>query len=269
MWAVTDDEGVSVKEALESIGCLGQDEAPEIVAYAEIHIEQGRILEREGVTIGVVDQSWYTQKLLVSVVGEQSHTGATLLADRFDALPAAAEIVLATEQVVEKFDPEQIVTSIGKIAVLPNSPIVVPRQVDMTIDLRANLKEDVLEARRILKEKMAEIAARRGLTIEVRDFDIRDIQHYPVEGQELTEKAAADAGVSHMRMRTMAGHDSVVMNRIVPTSMIFIPSEGGISHCEREFTSDEDMVAGVDVLTAVVGRMVDGELDGVAPGESL
>lgn len=269
MWAVTDDKGITVKEALESIGCLGTDAPPEVAAYAEIHIEQGRILERESVKIGVVDQSWYTQKLLVKVIGEQSHTGATIMADRHDALPAAAEIILATEQVVENFDPEQIVTSIGKIAVQPNSPIVVPRQVDMTIDLRADLKEDVLEARRILKEKMAEIAQRRNLTIEATDFDIRDIQHYPVEGQELTEKAAADAGISHMRMRTMAGHDSVAMNRIVPAVMIFIPSEGGVSHCEREFTSDEDMVAGVDVFTYVLGRMVDGELDGVEPGESL
>lgn len=261
--ATTDPKGITVKEALEATGYLGQDTPPEIACYAELHIEQGRILERDCITIGAVDQSWYTQKLVVKVLGEQSHTGATIMADRHDALTAAAEIVLAAEKVVEHFDPEQIVTSVGKFDVLPNSPIVVPRQVDLVIDLRADLQADVEGARDILKAQIAEIAARRDLTIEAVDFDIRDIQHYPVEGMELTEKACANAGVSVRRMRTMAGHDSIVMNRIVPSVMVFVPSEGGVSHCEREFTSDEDLVTGLDVLTEIARGMVTGALDGV------
>ncbi len=263
----TDPKGITVREALSSTGYLGTDTPPKIASYAELHIEQGRVLEREGVTIGAVDQSWYTQKLLVKVLGEQSHTGATIMADRHDALCAAAEIVLLTEKVVEHFDPEQIVTSVGKFDVLPNSPIVVPRQVDLVIDLRADLQADVETARDILKEQIKELATRRKLTIEAKDFDIRDIQHYPIEGMELTEKASADAGVSVMRMRTMAGHDSVAMNRIVPAVMVFVPSIGGVSHCEREFTPDTDLVQGVAVLTGIVQRMVTGALEGVAPGE--
>ncbi|MCQ9351688.1 M20 family metallo-hydrolase [Corynebacterium sp. 153RC1] len=259
----TDPKGISVREALSDIGYLGSDTPPEIASYAELHIEQGRILERDGVTIGAVDQSWYTQKLVVKVCGEQSHTGATIMADRHDALTAAAEIVLAAEAVVERFDQEQIVTSVGKFDVLPNSPIVVPRQVDLVIDLRANLQADVEEARDVLKEQIQEIAQRRNLTIDAQDFDIRDIQHYPEAGIELTEKASANLGVSVQRMRTMAGHDSIVMNRIVPSVMVFIPSEGGISHCEREFTSDEDMLSGVDVLTEIAKEMVTGVLKDV------
>lgn len=261
--ATTDPKGITVRQALESTGYLGQDTPPPIACYAEIHIEQGRVLERDGITIGAVDQSWYTQKLVVKVLGEQSHTGATLMADRHDALTAAAEIILAAEKVVERFDPEQIVTSVGKCDVLPNSPIVVPRQVDLVIDLRANRQSDVEEARDVLKEQIAEIAARRGLNIEAKDFDIRDIQHYPVEGMELTEKACANAGVSVRRMRTMAGHDSIVMNRIVPAVMVFVPSVGGVSHCEREFTADADLVTGLDVLTEITRGMVTGALEGV------
>ncbi|MDO4686772.1 MAG: M20 family metallo-hydrolase [Corynebacterium sp.] len=265
--ATQDPHGVTVREALEATGYLGSDTPPPIGSYAELHIEQGRILEREGITIGAVDQSWYTQKLVVKVLGEQSHTGATIMADRRDALVAAAEIVLLAEAVVDHFEPEQIVTSVGKFDVLPNSPIVVPRQVDLVIDIRADLQRDVERARDLLRSQIADVARRRNLTIDAQDFDIRDIQHYPIEGIELTEKSCADLGVSVRRMRTMAGHDSVVMNRIVPAVMVFIPSIGGVSHCEREFTTDEDMVTGVDVLTGIAIRMVTGALDDVAPGE--
>jgi N-carbamoyl-L-amino-acid hydrolase len=75
---------------------------------------------------------------------------------------------------------------------------------------------------------------------------------------ELTEKAAADAGVSCMRLETMAGHDAISMNRVVPTVLMFVPSVGGVSHCEREFTEDADLVTGLNVLTRVVGRLVVG-----------
>lgn len=265
--ATTDPAGVTVKEALESIDCLGTDPAPEVAAYAEIHIEQGRILEREQTTIGAVTQSWYTQKLLVAVKGEQSHTGATIMSDRHDALVAASKIVLFTEDVVENFEPEKIVTSIGQFTVHPNSPIVVPREVDLVIDLRASKSQDVLDARDILRRQIADLAVERGIRIDVEDYDIRDIQHYPVDGVELTEKAAADAGVSCMRIETMAGHDSVAVNRIAPSVMVFIPSIDGVSHCEREFSTDADMVAGVTTFTQIVRRLVTGALDGTTPGE--
>ncbi|WP_066585301.1 M20 family metallo-hydrolase [Corynebacterium provencense] len=265
--ATTDPAGVTVKEALESIDCLGTDPAPEIAAYAEIHIEQGRILEREQTTVGAVTQSWYTQKLLVAVRGEQSHTGATIMSDRHDALVAASRIVLFTEDVVENFEPEKIVTSVGQFTVHPNSPIVVPREVDLVIDLRASKKQDVLDARDILRRQIADLAVERGIRIDVEDYDIRDIQHYPVDGVELTEKAAADAGVSCMRIETMAGHDSVAVNRIAPSVMVFIPSVDGVSHCEREFSTDADMVAGVTAFTQIVRRLVTGALDGTTPGE--
>lgn len=266
---VTDPDGVTVREALESIGCLGSDPAPEVAAYAEIHIEQGRILEREQATVGAVTQSWDTRKLVVTVHGEQSHTGATVMADRHDALVAAAKIVVMTEDVVADYTPESIVTSVGQFSVLPNSPIVVPREVNLVIDLRASDAADVTSARRTLVDAIAALAADRDLRIDVEDFDVRAVQRYPLDGVELVEKAAADVGVGARRIETMAGHDSVAMNRIAPTVMMFIPSVGGVSHCEREFSTDGDMVRGTDVLTDVVARLVAGDLDDTTPGEPL
>jgi beta-ureidopropionase / N-carbamoyl-L-amino-acid hydrolase len=263
-----DPAGVRVAEALESTGRLGEKLELPTAAYAEVHIEQGRRLERSGLSIGVVDRSWYTQKLLVSVKGEQSHTGATLLADRRDALVGASHVVIAVEDVAGRFEPETIVTSVGQLDVLPNSPVVVPRQVDMVVDIRADRQEDVEEARRLLLEDFERVSAARGLQIVAEDFDVRPVQEFPRKGVELVEKAARDEGYQSAVLATLAGHDSVPLNQITPSVMFFVPSVGGVSHCEREFTSDEDMLAGLSVLSNVVARLVTGELEGVAPGSA-
>lgn len=264
--ATTDPDGVTVEEALTQTGYLGQPVDLRPAAYAEIHIEQGRRLERAEIPIGVVEYSWYTQKLLVRVVGEQSHTGATLMADRRDALIAASHVVLLAEEVVDQFEPETIVTSVGKFDVQPNSPIVVPRQVDLVVDIRADEPEDVRTARQWLLERMQEVAERRNVEISAEDFDIRPVQRFPVEAVDLGAKAASDQGADSMPLATLAGHDSVPMNRITPSVMLFVPSVDGVSHCEREFTSDADLVSGLEVLTGVVQRLVNGEMADVAPG---
>lgn len=260
MLAVRDLDGVSVAEALEAIGYRGCDPRPDVAGYAEIHIEQGRILEREGINLGAVDFSWYTQKLDVEVLGEQSHTGATAMADRHDALVAASKVVLRVHDVTAKFEPEALVSSVGRFTVEPNSPIVVARRVHLVADLRSAEPEIVAQARASLLADIAEIAREHDIAINVRDFDVRDIQRFPQAGIDLTEKVAADLGLSVRPIRTMAGHDSVPMNRIVPTVMMFIPSIDGVSHCEREFSTDDDMVAGVAALTNVAWEMVHGAL---------
>ncbi|MER7012215.1 M20 family metallo-hydrolase [Saccharopolyspora sp. NPDC000359] len=261
MLQVTDLSGVTVAEALDSIGYRGADERPTPVAYAEIHIEQGPVLEREGIALGAVDRSWYTQKLDVEVLGEQSHTGATAMADRRDALVAASKVVVLVHDVTAEFEPESIVSSVGHLTLEPNSPIVVPRRVHLVADIRANAPEIVQQARALLLERIAAVAREHDLTIDVRDFDVRPVQCFPEQGLELSEKVAADLGVGIRRINTMAGHDSVAMNRIVPALMLFVPSIDGVSHCEREFTSDEQMVVGVDALTEATWELLQGGLD--------
>lgn len=260
MLRVCDLSGTSVAEALSSIGYLGVDEAPEAVSYAEIHIEQGRVLERERLKIGAVDSSWYTQKLDIEVLGEQSHTGATAMADRHDALVTAAKIVLMVQDVTNDFDPEELVSSVGQLTLEPNSPIVVPGKVRMVADLRSNSSSVVLAARSTLLKRIADLELEQDIVITVRDFDVREHQYYPESGVELTQKVAANLGFEARRMQTMAGHDSVAMNHIVPAVMVFIPSVDGVSHCEREFTTDEDMSIGVDVLTDITWELLRGAL---------
>ena len=182
------------------------------------------------------------------------------MADRHDALVAASKVVLKVHDVVERFPEGSIVSSVGRMTLEPNSPIVVARRVHLVADLRAENKHDVLEARRILIDQIARIAEQHEIKINVADFDVREIQYYPEEGLELVEKVAANLGKSVRRIRTMAGHDSVAMNRIVPTVMLFIPSIDGVSHCEREFSTDEDMLHGLDVLADIGWEMSLGAL---------
>lgn len=262
MLETRDLKGVSIREALSDIGFLGADEAPEAAGYVEIHIEQGRILERENVDIGLVDSSWYTQKLDIEVLGEQSHTGATAMADRHDALVAAAKIVLMVRDVTKQFEEGALVSSVGQHVVEPNSPIVVARRVHMVADLRSGDPETVQTASAKLVHDIDELAHEHGITINVKDFDIRPIRHFLEAGVAVSERLAAELGLSSRRIQTMAGHDSVAMNTLVPSIMLFVPSVGGVSHCEREFTTDEAMVKGVDLLGAVAFELVHGALDG-------
>ncbi|MGF4043854.1 M20 family metallo-hydrolase [Paenarthrobacter nitroguajacolicus] len=260
MLSVKDLRGVSVREALEGIGYLGTDAGPKAAGYAEIHIEQGRILEREGISIGLVDSSWYTQKLDIEVLGEQSHTGATAMVDRHDALVAASKIILMVHEVTKDFDEEALVSSVGQLTLEPNSPIVVARRVHLVADLRSGDPEIVNAARARLLSDIGKLAAEHDIKVNVKDFDIRPIRRFPEAGLELSAKIAANLGLSSRRIQTMAGHDSVAMNTAVPSVMLFIPSVDGVSHCEREFTSDEDMVTGVQMLTGVARELVQGEL---------
>ena len=260
MLSVKDLQGVSVREALEGIGYLGTDAGPKAAGYAEIHIEQGRILEREGINIGLVDSSWYTQKLDIEVLGEQSHTGATAMADRHDALVAASKIILMIHEVTKDFDEEALVSSVGQLTLEPNSPIVVARRVHLVADLRSGDPEIVNAARARVLADIGKLAAEHDIKVNVKDFDIRPIRRFPEAGLELSAKIAANLGLSSRRIQTMAGHDSVAMNTAVPSVMLFIPSVDGVSHCEREFTSDEDMVTGVEMLTGVARELVQGEL---------
>lgn len=244
MLAVTDPKGVTVQTALEAIGYRDDKDPGGIINYAEIHIEQGRILDRESIEIGLVTESWYTQKLHVDVHGEQSHTGATAMADRKDALITASQIVLLVRKVVENFPPESLVSSVGKFDVLPNSPIVVPREVKLVVDLRSNDPQIVQKAREILLNQLTELSSKDDISIEARDFDIRPKYFLSQEGIKINQSIAESLGMSTRLMSTMAGHDAVAINSVIPTMMLFIPSKDGISHCEREFTTNEDMVNG-------------------------
>ncbi|MCW0215406.1 MAG: M20 family metallo-hydrolase [Pseudonocardia sp.] len=261
--ATTDTAGITAADALARIGALGSSDvfggARTVGSYAEIHIEQGRELDKSGTTLGLVDATWAANKYEIAVLGSQGHTGATAMADRRDALYGAALAVVAVRELAERFG-EELHTSCGQLTVYPNSPVVVAREVHMHLDLRSPSDALLAEADDLLRRRFAEIELKAAVEIERRFAHTWKGHLYQEAGVALARAVAADLGVSSMLVKTRAGHDSTNMKDIVPTVMLFIPSVEGISHAEAEFTADEDLCTGVDVLTETLARMLDGAL---------
>lgn len=261
--ATADATGATVADALAAGRRPGRAGAPvlaDVARYAEIHVEQGRILEETGTEVGIVDRTWAAAKYRVTVDGVQSHTGSTRMEDRRDALYGAALVIAAARELAEQFEPGQLHTSVSQMEVLPNSPVTIARRVTMNLDLRSP-DEGVLERATGLVHRWAEEAAERSRTqVRLEPTHRWGLVAYQPEGVDLGTASAERLGLSHRRIMTVAGHDSTNLKDVVPTVMLFVPSVEGISHHEAECTRDEDAVRGVELLTEVLRGLVRGEL---------
>lgn len=257
--AVRDKAGISVEEALRPTGFLGKGNGPAAALCAEIHIEQGRLLENAGTTIGLVTATWAASKYRVVVRGEQAHSGATVMEDRKDALYGASLLVVFARELTDRF-PGKLHTAVGQLDVYPNSPVVVASEVTLLLDLRCDDEAILAEANALLDARFAEIEAKADVEIERTLSHSWDVNPYLPDGVELARSVAEELGLSNDEIMTVAGHDSTNMKEFVPTVMLFVPSVDGISHNEGEYTEPGDLVAGLDVLTGVVRRLVRGEL---------
>ena len=250
-----DLKGITVAEALQSIGYAGTLPVGQLkpACYLEAHIEQGPIMEAENKTIGVVTGSlglrWYD----VTITGMEAHAGPTPMAMRQDALYAASSLMRSVIDIANlpQFAPDGRGT-VGEVHVFPNSRNVIPGQVRFTVDLRHPLMQqlDAMEA------AFREAAAALGNDGKVR-VEVVDVQEFPATPfaphlVDAVEKSAEQHGMSHMRILTGAGHDAVQMARVVPTAMVFVPCEDGISHNEVENADPVHLAAGCQVLCDVM-----------------
>jgi N-carbamoyl-L-amino-acid hydrolase len=246
-----DRDGVSVASSLAAIGYAGSDTAPRFAAYFEPHIEQGPVLEAEGITIGAVEgalgQRWFD----ATVTGQDAHAGPTPLPMRRDALLAASRVVQLVRTIAAEA-PDYARGTVGQMFVHPNSRNVIPGRVELTIDFR-NARDQTLDAMVArLHTEVARIADEERVAI-----DLREVVYFPpcafdpvlVEG---IEAEAARLGHSVRRIASGAGHDAVYVARTCPTAMIFVPCEGGISHNEIENAQPADLAAGAAVLLGAV-----------------
>jgi beta-ureidopropionase / N-carbamoyl-L-amino-acid hydrolase len=265
--ATADRDGVTVREALDGIGARGGLGPLPVGAYAEIHIEQGRELEENGERIGLVTGTWGARKFRFRVLGEQSHTGSTRMADRRDALLGASLLVVEARAVADRFAAGPLHTAVSQLDVLPNSPVVVAREVRANLDMRSPDPAVLDAAVERVREAAARIEAEHGLRVELELTHSWDRDDFTPECVGVSERVCAGLGLPARRMLTVAGHDSTNMKDAVPTVMLFVPSRDGISHNEREDTDDADLLVGVDVLTGVLEELVaTGSGAGVALG---
>jgi N-carbamoyl-L-amino-acid hydrolase len=256
MLAATSIDGTTVGENLRRIGYAGAADCGGVRAraFVELHIEQGPVLEEQGVTIGAVEGVQGISWTELTLTGVANHAGTTPLRLRHDAGYAAAAIACAARDIARDMGGDQVAT-VGAITLTPTLINVVAKEAVLTIDLR-NTDEALLqkaearlatEAARIAEFEGVEIARRRLARFEPVEFDPATI--------ERVAATAARLGFSVRRMPSGAGHDAQMFAPNCPTAMIFVPSQDGISHNVAEYTAPEDLRAGADILLQVLLAM--------------
>jgi N-carbamoyl-L-amino-acid hydrolase len=252
-YARQDREGVDFKDALEGIGYRGEEKCGErtLGAHFELHIEQGPILEAEhriiGVVTGVQGMRWYE----VTVTGNESHAGSTPMRLRHDALLGAARMIEVVNSVGWAFAPDAVAT-VGLIESRPNSRNVVPGEVFFTVDLRHPDDSVVAAMEQGIEAGIRVIASEAGLQIAFERVWDSPAVRFDAECVASVRKAATEAGYAHRDIVSGAGHDSAYIARVAPTTMIFVPCAGGLSHNEAEHAEKSDVIAGADVLLRAV-----------------
>lgn len=219
-----------------------------MAAFLELHIEQGGILEKENIDIGIVEGIVGLKWWDVVFTGFANHAGTTPMDSRQDALLAAAKFIVAVNETTNSFEGSQVGT-VGRIKAEPGAPNVIPGKVVASLEIRDLSAEVIEKVFQAIKSKAEEIAAASNVTIEINALDTTAAPALTaVEIQKVIQESTTNLGLTNRYMPSGAGHDAQDMATIAPTGMIFVPSKGGISHSPKEFTSAEDMANGANVL---------------------
>ncbi|WP_251552051.1 allantoate deiminase [Neobacillus muris] len=253
-----DEAGITFLEAMHQAGFDPKTYTPpirqDVERFLEIHIEQGMILEKNHKQVGIVTHIVGQRRYTIELKGESNHAGTTPMQDRKDAVSTAAQLIAFLTDKAKEIDP-LLVATVGKLNVKPNVSNVIAGEVEFSLDIRHH-QEAVLD--QFCREIFAEFKqVTLGLDMEVLISQWMDVKPIPMD-QEMCELAREIAEAKNYRYQDIvsgAGHDSQVFGAMCPTSLLFVPSQNGISHSPKEFTSLEDLDAGIDLLTEVLYRL--------------
>jgi beta-ureidopropionase / N-carbamoyl-L-amino-acid hydrolase len=243
-----DQDGITFQEALYAIGYGGNEELrlKEATAFLELHIEQGPILERESLDIGVVESVLGMVCYEISVNGESDHAGTTPMDMRKDALFATNNLIMEARQKLSALDNELVFT-MGRMNVFPNIHTVIPNKVVFSLEAR-HKNPAVIKQVEIIIQGLTQFASNEGCEIKAEKLWDRPTVWFDQQICALLEQSTRTLGYSYKRMDSGAGHDAQFIASFIPTAMVFVPSINGKSHCEEELTMWEDCEKGVNVL---------------------
>ncbi|WP_316155101.1 Zn-dependent hydrolase [Cupriavidus sp. BIC8F] len=246
-------DGTRLGDELARIGYAGDLEPGAIVPheYLELHIEQGPILEAEGIQLGVVKNLQGISWQQVTIQGNANHAGTTPTHLRHDAGFVAASIVTFLRELARDSGGTTLAT-VGCLSVQPNVINVIPRRATLTVDLRDPDEERLTLAEQRFAEFLEKVAQREGVNISTERLARFEPVVFDSCLVDCIEASANGYGFTNRRMTSGAGHDAQMIARIAPSAMIFVPSKGGISHNPREHTDDVQLVMGAEVLLNVV-----------------
>lgn len=249
-------DGQSVADCLGKVGYGGTAPVgrPAVHAYVELHVEQGPVLDIEGVTIGAVEGVQGISWTEFTVTGVSNHAGTTPMRLRHDAGYVACAIAHEVREIARKLGGDQVAT-VGALNLSPNLVNVIANKAVFTVDLRNTDEVLLREAERLLHAFVDAIAVAEGVTISQRVLARFEPVAFDPAVVNLVEDTARSLGHTVRRMPSGAGHDAQMLARVCPAGMIFVPSVGGISHNVKEFTQPADIAAGANVLLQTVLRL--------------
>jgi N-carbamoyl-L-amino-acid hydrolase len=238
-------------------GSLDQVRLPEgyYAAFVELHIEQGPLLEKEGLPVGIVTSIAAPAALRIFIEGEGGHAGGVLMPDRKDAFCAAAEIVLAVEERARATGSIDTCGTVGKCQIYPGAVNSIPSRVEMDVDIRDTDEQRRNRVLREIEQACAQVAARRKLQVRVIPINADAPAACSPRVINALVEAAEENGLPYKKMVSRAYHDSLFMARIAPVGMVFIPCRGGVSHRPDEYSAPQEIEAGARVLASTMARL--------------
>jgi N-carbamoyl-L-amino-acid hydrolase len=248
------------KSIREGVAFLGGDPARigearrkrgEVFAFLELHVEQGAILHRRGIDVGVVEGIVGIQRWNARVDGFVNHAGTTPMAERRDALLTASRIVEAVNRIANETDGRQVAT-VGKISAHPGAPNVIPGRAELTVEIRDLDMAKIGELALAIEAEARRVAEANSTTVTFEKY--YESRGAPADQRlrEVIRSSAEALGLSTLSLPSGAGHDAQSLAHIAPMGMIFVPSVDGISHSPEELTLPEDIEAGATVLLRAV-----------------
>ena len=259
--ALADRSGQRLGEILERFGLTRDDVAGahrppgEVAHYLELHIEQGRVLKEAGEQVGVVKAIAAPCRLRIRYQGRADHSGATPMDLRRDALAAAARLVTFVEDTCRAAGPVPVVGTVGILDVRPGAINVIPGEATLWVDLRSTSLEARTAKRDLVIERSRALAAERELVCSVDTLMDDPPVQLDAGTTDVLAAVCAEQGVAWRRMDSGAGHDAMQMAAIARSGMVFVPSQEGISHNLREWTSLPEIAAGAQVLLEATVRL--------------
>jgi N-carbamoyl-L-amino-acid hydrolase len=248
-WALdrVDGDGISVRQSLVEIGYAGTSKIAVPSALIELHIEGDKALFQSGEKFGVFTRFWGATKYRLAFLGRQAHTGATPMAERKDAVLAAAYLIADLKQISREHGLD-LHTSVGRLEVFPNSPNTVPSEAVLFIELRSGSPEILAEAETKMLARIEVAAANASVAYEVRAIDRRKAGRFDAGLIALAERMAATHGETARSLDTIGGHDAVALSAVCPSIVMAVRSRDGVIHHPTEFTSAADQAFGTRVL---------------------
>lgn len=250
-----DKNGKTFGEELERIDFKGDtpSEPRPLHCYFELHVEQGPFLEQEDLPVAAVEGVFGFSWMNVTFEGQANHAGPTPMDMRHDAMVATSDVVQAVRRITAT-EGTDLVGTVGSVDVWPNAINVIPETVEFTLDFRSYDDEVVETAVQRIQQEIEWAAEREGLKYEFEEIMRIDADPFDQGCIDTVVESIEELGYDYTRLVSGAGHDANYLNKICPTSMIFVPSVDGISHRESEYTEWEDIQVGTEVLLEAVQK---------------